>query len=326
MKNKQKIFVAGHKGMVGSSIIRALQKQGHNSGEIITRTRQQLDLIEQSAVFDFFQQERPTHVYLAAAKVGGIFANDTYPAEFIYDNLMIQLNVINSAFASGVKHLLFLGSSCIYPKLSSQPIDEASLLTGKLEPTNEPYAIAKIAGIKLCERYNRQFGESHGIDYRSVMPTNLYGPGDNYSGENSHVIPALLKRFHEAKIKNQEIVTIWGTGQPKREFLVVDDLAAACLHVMNLKKEVYDSAVCPMESHLNVGYGEEISIYDLAVKIANIVGFKGQINFDSLKPDGISRKCLNSKKLANLGWTPLISLSEGLASTYRDYVKNHGTT
>lgn len=326
MKKRQKIFVAGHNGMVGSAIIRALQNNGYKNSEIITKTREKLDLVDQSAVFDFFQQERPTQVYLAAAKVGGIFANNTYPADFIYENLMIQSNVINSAFEAGVKRLLFLGSSCIYPKLSSQPIDESALLTDKLESTNEPYAIAKIAGIKLCESYNRQFGESHGIDYRSVMPTNLYGPGDNYSGENSHVIPALLKRFHKAKIKNEETVTIWGTGRPKREFLFVDDLAAACLHVMELNKTTYDRVVCPMESHINVGYGEEISISELAVKIAGVVGFKGQINFDRLKPDGAPRKWLNSKKLASLGWTPLISLSEGLISTYTDYVKNHGAT
>jgi GDP-L-fucose synthase len=260
--------------------------------------------------------ERPDHVYLAAAKVGGIHANNTYPAEFIYQNLMMELNVINAARNYGVKKLLFLGSSCIYPKLASQPIPEDTLLTSTLEPTNEPYAIAKIAGIKLCESYNRQYF----VDYRSVMPTNLYGPGDNYHPENSHVIPALIRRFHEAKVLNKQSVIIWGTGKPKREFLYVDDMASACVHVMNIDKCVYDKYTSPMQSHINVGYGEDITISDLANIISEIVGYSGEIKYDASKPDGVSRKLLDSKKLNLLGWKPQINLKNGLNKAYRDFL------
>jgi GDP-L-fucose synthase len=260
-------------------------------------------------------------VYLAAAKVGGIHANNTYPAEFIYENLMIQANVIHSAFQSGVKKLLFLGSSCIYPRAVAQPMREDALLTGVLEPTNEPYAIAKIAGIKLCESYNRQYGQSHGLDYRSVMPTNLYGPGDNYHPENSHVIPALIRRFHEAKVNRASSVTIWGSGRPRREFLYVDDMAAACLHVMNLEPSVYQEHTQPMLSHINVGIGHDITIAELAVAVGRVVGFAGGIEFDSTKPDGTMQKLMDGGRLRSLGWTPAIELDEGLARAYDDFLR-----
>ena len=312
----QKIYVAGHRGMVGSAIVRNLQAKGYSN--IVTRTHAELDLTNQAAVQAFFEQEKPDQVYLAAAKVGGIHANNTFPAEFIYDNLMVQNNVIHQAFMSGVKKLLFLGSSCIYPRLASQPMSEDALLTGKLEPTNEPYAIAKIAGIKMCESYNRQYGQSDGVDYRSVMPTNLYGPGDNYHPENSHVIPALLRRFHEAKISNAPEVVIWGTGTPKREFLYVDDMAAASVFVMELDKKTYDSQTQPMQSHINVGFGNDISIAQLAEAIAKATNYQGTISFDSSKPDGAPRKWMDSNRLNDLGWNPKVDLAAGLAMAYTE--------
>lgn len=309
-----KIYVAGHRGMVGSAVVRTLQAQGYTN--IVTRNHSELDLTDQAAVRAFFERERPDQVYLAAAKVGGIHANNTYPAEFIYQNLMIQANVIDAAFCSGVTKLLFLGSSCIYPKLALQPMREDALLTGALEPTNEPYAVAKIAGIKLCESYNRQYGKSHGVDYRSVMPTNLYGPGDNYHPENSHVIPALIRRFHEAKLNNAPSVTIWGTGVPRREFLYVDDMAAACVYVMNLDQKSYMASTEPMLSHINVGYGEDVSILETAQIIAQTVGYAGVINTDPSKPDGTLRKLMDSSRLESLGWEAKTSLAEGLKLTY----------
>lgn len=315
----QKIYVAGHRGMVGSSIVRNLQAQGFTN--IVTRTHAELDLTHQAQVATFFEQERPDQVYLAAAKVGGIHANNTYPAEFIYDNLMVQNNVIHQAFLAGVKKLLFLGSSCIYPKLASQPISEDALLTGKLEPTNEPYAIAKIAGIKMCESYNRQYGQSHGVDYRSVMPTNLYGPGDNYHPENSHVIPALIRRFHEAKVSHAPEVVIWGTGTPKREFLYVDDMAAASVFVMQLDKAAYDEQTEPMQSHINVGYGSDITIAELAKAVGEAVGYQGKIGFDATKPDGTPRKWMDSSRLNALGWNAKTPLQQGLALAYSDFEK-----
>lgn len=300
--------------MVGSAIVRNLKAQGYTN--IVTRTHAEMDLTDQAAVKTFFEQEKPDQVYLAAAKVGGIHANNTYPAEFIYDNLMVQNNVIHQAFKAGVKKLLFLGSSCIYPKLAPQPMSEDALLTGKLEPTNEPYAVAKIAGIKMCESYNRQYGQSHGVDYRSVMPTNLYGPGDNYHPENSHVIPALIRRFHEAKIANAPEVVIWGTGTPRREFLYVDDMAAASVFVMELDKAIYDSQTQPMQSHLNVGYGADVTITELASAVAKATGYQGKISFDASKPDGAPRKWMNSSRLNKLGWTPKVQLQDGLTQAY----------
>jgi len=316
--NPNKIYVAGHRGMVGSAIVRLLERQGHS--EIITRTHVELDLTDQSAVRDFFALEMPAQVYLAAAKVGGIHANNVYPAEFIYQNLMIEANVIDAAFRSGVKQLLFLGSSCIYPKLALQPMSENALLTGTLEPTNEPYAIAKIAGIKLCESYNRQYGASHGVDYRSVMPTNLYGPGDNYHPENSHVIPALIRRFHQAKVDGSPEVAIWGTGTPRREFLYVDDMAAACVHVMNLPKDGYEQQTQPMMSHVNVGFGDDITIWELAQTIARVVGYRGVIVFDPSKPDGTPRKLMDSARIHSLGWQAKVGLSAGLEIAYADFL------
>ncbi len=313
----QKIYVAGHRGMVGSAIVRNLQAQGYSN--IVTRTHAEMDLCNQAAVQAFFERERPDQVYLAAARVGGIHANNTYPAEFIYDNLMVQNNVIHQAFRSGVKKLLFLGSSCIYPKLAAQPMNEDALLTGKLESTNEPYAIAKIAGIKMCESYNRQYGQSHGVDYRSVMPTNLYGPGDNYHPENSHVIPALIRRFHEAKVNNLPEVVIWGTGAPRREFLYVDDMAAASVFVMDLDKAIYDRHTDPMQSHINVGFGSDITIDELAHAVAKATGYQGNISFDPTKPDGAPRKWMDSSKLNGLGWTPLVGLETGLMQAYTDF-------
>jgi GDP-L-fucose synthase len=307
--------------MVGSAIVRALQHKGQTN--IITCNHAKLDLTDQSAVRNFFATEKPDQVYLAAAKVGGIHANNTYPADFLYQNLMIETNIINTAFHNGVIKLLFLGSSCIYPKLAPQPMREDALLTGTLEPTNEPYAIAKIAGIKLCESYNRQYGASHGIDYRSVMPTNLYGPGDNYHPENSHVIPALIRRFHEAKVNNAPNVTIWGTGTPRREFLHVDDMATACIHIMNLDKPTYDEHTQPMLSHINVGYGSDLTIREVAQAIAQTVGYAGPITFDINKPDGTPRKLMDSSRINALGWHANIGLKEGLKMTYEDFLKNH---
>lgn len=317
MAESSKIYIAGHRGMVGSAVVRALHERGQTN--IVTRTHAELDLTNQAAVRTFFAEEKPDQVYLAAARVGGIHANNTYPAEFIYTNLMIEANVIDAAFQSGVKKLLFLGSSCIYPKLAPQPMREDALLTGMLEPTNEPYAIAKIAGIKLCESYNRQYGASHGVDYRSVMPTNLYGPGDNYHPENSHVIPALIRRFHEAKASNSKQVVIWGTGTPKREFLYVDDMATACVHVMNLDKAIYDQHTTPMLSHINVGSGCDITIQELAETISQIVGFHGDITFDSSKPDGTLRKLMDSHRINALGWKAQTELEEGLRHAYDDF-------
>jgi GDP-L-fucose synthase len=305
--------------MVGSAIVRTLQKQGHKN--IVTRTHAEMDLTDQSAVCAFFESEKPDQVYLAAAKVGGIHANNTYPAEFIYDNLMVQNNVIHQAFLNGVKKLLFLGSSCIYPKLAEQPMSEDALLTGKLEPTNEPYAIAKIAGIKMCESYNRQYGQSHGVDYRSVMPTNLYGPGDNYHPENSHVIPALIRRFHEAKMSNAHEVVIWGTGTPRREFLYVDDMAAASVFVMELDKKTYDQQTELMQSHINVGFGVDVTIAELAKAVGEAVGYQGKIGFDTSKPDGAPRKWMDSSRLNSLGWNAQIGLEKGLLQAYADFQK-----
>lgn len=305
-----RIYVAGHRGMVGGAILRRLQAQG---AETITRTHAELDLTDQRAVAAFMATERPDAVILAAAKVGGIHANNTYPADFIYENLMIQSNVIHQAFAHGVRRLLFLGSSCIYPRMAPQPMREDALLTGTLEPTNEPYAIAKIAGIKLCESYNRQ----HGTDYRSVMPTNLYGPGDNFHPSNSHVLPALLRRFHEAARDNLPTVTIWGTGTPMREFLHVDDMAEASLFVLDLPREVYAANTEPMLSHINVGTGTDVTIRELATLIAEVTGFTGDIAFDTSKPDGTPRKLMDVSRLAAMGWTARTSLRDGIAETYR---------
>ena len=318
---EKKIYVAGHRGMVGSAIVRELKRRGHTN--LIYRTRQELDLTDQAAVRHFFETEKPDQIYLAAAKVGGIHANNTYPAEFIYENLMVQNNVIHQGFLSGVKKILFLGSSCIYPKLAPQPMREDALLTGKLEPTNEPYAIAKIAGIKLCESYNRQYGQSHGVDYRSVMPTNLYGPGDNYHPENSHVIPALIFRFHEAKKNNQAEVVIWGTGSPMREFLYVDDMAKASIFVMEMDQKLYQNSLQAHQNHINVGFGSDITIANLAQLIAKVVDYKGRIVFDSFRPDGAPKKLMDSSKLRDMGWTPRISLESGLAITYQEFMKNH---
>ena len=313
---KKRVFVAGHQGMVGSAIVRALEKAG--DAEIITRTRSELDLLDQAAVFRFFNQNAVDEVYLAAAKVGGIWANNTYPAEFIYQNLIIEANIIHGAFQAGVRKLLFLGSSCIYPKLAEQPIAESSLLQGALEPTNEPYAIAKIAGIKLCESYNRQYG----TDYRSVMPTNLYGINDNFHPEHSHVVPALLRRFHEAKMQDLPSVTVWGSGSPMREFLYVDDMAGACLHVMNLPKEVYGEHVLPMSSHINVGTGKDCTIRELANTIARAVGYRGDILWDTSKPDGTPRKLLDVSLLKRLGWQYSVELDEGIERTYQWFLQN----
>ena len=316
MSKKQRIFIAGHRGMVGSAILRQLQ--GRTDVDLVTAAHDQLDLTNQMQVLDYFQSQVIDQVYLAAAKVGGIQANSTYPAEFIYQNLMIEANVINSAHERGVKKLLFLGSSCIYPKLASQPMREDSLLTGLLEPTNEPYAIAKIAGIKLCESYNRQYGR----DYRSVMPTNLYGPNDNFHLENSHVIPALLRRFHEAVKSGFDEVVIWGSGTPKREFLHVDDMAAASVFVMELDEKHYRENTEPMLSHINVGTGVDCTIQELAETIAKVTGFTGEITFDPSKPDGTLRKLMDVSRLRRLGWESTIRLEEGLQNTYQWYLNN----
>jgi GDP-L-fucose synthase len=320
MSKQSAIYVAGHRGMVGAAIVRALRQAGQEN--LVTRSHAELDLTDQAAVRNFFHTQQLDQVYLAAAKVGGIHANNTYPADFIYQNLMMQANVIDAAYRTGVKKLLFLGSSCIYPREAAQPMAENALLTGPLEPTNEPYAIAKIAGIKLCESYNRQYGASHGLDYRSVMPTNLYGTGDNYHPENSHVIPALLRRFHEAKACQAPQVTIWGTGTPRREFLYVDDMASASVHVMNLPKATFEAHTSPMQSHINVGYGSDISIAELARTVGQVVGYQGQIDFDTTKPDGAPRKLMDSSRLKALGWQATVNLQDGLALAYQDFLKN----
>ena len=318
-----KIYVAGHRGMVGSAIVRRL----HGSGkapeglEILTRTHDQLDLTQQAAVHDFMLSEKPDVVVLAAAKVGGIHANNTYPGEFIYQNLMIQNNVIHGAYLAGVRKLLFLGSSCIYPRLADQPMREDALLTGVLEPTNEPYAIAKIAGIKMCESYNRQYS----VDYRSVMPTNLYGPGDNFHSVNSHVVPALIKRFHAAKNDGQSEISIWGSGTPMREFLHVDDMAAASLFVLDMDPELYQQNTQPMLSHINVGSGSEVSIRDLALLIRDVVGYEGALTFDVSQPDGSPRKLMDSSRLENMGWKAGIGLRKGLVDAYGWYLESLDT-
>ncbi len=315
----EKYFVAGHKGLVGSAIVRTLLGQGVLPSQIVSRTRNELDLCNQQAVHDFFATERPTQVYMAAAKVGGIYANNTYPADFIYDNLMVQANVIHAAHINGVQKLMFLGSSCIYPRLAAQPMTEDALMSGMLEPTNEPYGVAKIAGIKLCESYNRQYGR----DYRSVMPTNLYGPGDNYHPENSHVIPALIRRFHEAKISGAPEVVIWGTGTPRREFLYVDDMAAASVFVMQLPLATYQAHTQPMQSHINVGSGADVTIAEVAHAVAQTVAYTGAVTFDKSKPDGAPRKWMDSSKLNALGWAARTSLNVGLHRAYDDFLLSH---
>ena len=317
INTNQKIYVAGHKGMVGSAIVRALKKKGYTN--IIGRSHQELDLTNQADVNVFFQTEKPDQVYLAAAKGGGIYSNNIYPADFIYINLMIESNVIHGAYKHGVQKLIFLGSSCIYPGLSFQPMKEEALLSVYLESTNEPYAIAKIAGIKLCESYNRQYD----LDYRSVMPTNLYGPGDNYHDKNSHVIPALIRRFHEAKMESKSSVMIWGSGQPKREFLYVDDMAEASIFVMELNKDIHEVNTKPMQNHINVGFGIDITILELATTIKQVVGFEGDIKFDLEKPDGVLQKLMDSSCLLNLGWKPKINLELGLNKAYQDFLFNY---
>ena len=317
MTNQHKIYIAGHQGMVGSAIMRALRARGHT--HFVARTRSEMDLTDQRAVMDFFASEKPDQVYLAAARVGGIYANNSYPAEFIYSNLMVQANVVHAAYTHGVRKLLFLGSSCIYPRLAPQPMSEDALLAGPLEPTNEPYAVAKIAGIKLCESYNRQYG----TDYRSVMPTNLYGPGDNYHPENSHVVPAMLRRFHEAKLAGATGVAVWGTGTPRREFLYVDDMAAACVHVMNMAAPLWEANTRPMQRLLNVGFGSDVSIAELARTVARAVGYEGEITFDTSRPDGSPRKLIDSTRLHDLGWSPSTSLEHGLGLAYADFCRQH---
>ena len=318
LKPDSSIYVAGHRGMVGSAILRQLEQRGFTN--LVTRVHAELDLCEQAAVRAFFEKEQIDFVVLAAAKVGGIHANNTYPAEFIYQNLMMEANIIHEAWRTGVTRLLFLGSSCIYPKLANQPMAEKELLTGTLEPTNEPYAIAKIAGIKLCESYNRQYG----THYRSVMPTNLYGPNDNFHPVDSHVIPALIRRIHEAKVNGDSQVTIWGTGNARREFLHVDDMASGCIHVMALPDEVYAEQTEPMLSHINIGTGEDVTIRELAETIQQVVGFGGELQFDTTKPDGTPKKLLNVTRLNELGWHAKIVLKEGLESTYQWYLDNQG--
>lgn len=315
-KMLRNIFVVGHRGMVGSAIVRNLD--ACNDVNLITKSRHELDLTNQTAVMQFFRENQIDEVYLAAAKVGGIHANNEYPAEFIYENLMIEANVIHAAHQNNVQKLLFLGSSCIYPKLAEQPMGENALLTGTLEPTNEPYAIAKIAGIKLCESYNRQYGR----DYRSVMPTNLYGPNDNFHPENSHVIPALLRRFHEAAQRGDAEVVAWGSGSPMREFLHVDDMAAACIHVMNLDDETYQANTEPMLSHINVGTGEDCTIRELVETVADVTGFKGEIRWDTSKPDGAPRKLMNVSRLHSLGWSHCYGLEQGLEDAYQWFLRN----
>ncbi|MCF6782962.1 GDP-L-fucose synthase [Stutzerimonas stutzeri] len=316
MNRDARVFVAGHRGMVGSAIVRRLQALGYKN--ILTRGREDLDLIDQAAVNAFFAENQIDQVYMASAKVGGIHANNTYPAEFIYQNLMVQANIIHGAHCNDVQKLLFLGSSCIYPKFAAQPMKEEALVTGVLEPTNEPYAVAKIAGIKLCESYNRQYGR----DYRSVMPTNLYGPNDNFHPENSHVVPALLKRFHEATLRGDDEVVIWGSGKPQREFLHVDDMAAASVHVMELDDATYQAHTQPMLSHINVGTGVDCSIRELAETIARVTEYQGRLIFDSSKPDGTPRKLMDVSRLKALGWQASISLEDGLRNAYRWFVEN----
>jgi GDP-L-fucose synthase len=315
LNTQPRIYVAGHNGLVGSAIVRTLRAQGHTN--IVTRSHRELELTDQAQVRDFFANERIDQVYLAAAKVGGIHANNTYPADFIYDNMMVQANVVHEAWRHGVQKLLFLGSSCIYPRMAQQPIREEYLMSGMLEPTNEPYAMAKIAGIKLCESYNRQYG----TDYRSVMPTNLYGPGDNYHPENSHVIPALMRRFHEARLANAPEVVIWGSGKPMREFLYVDDMAAASVYVMDLDHDIYARYTDPMHSHINVGTGEDVTIAELARLVGETVGYRGRIGFDTSKPDGTPRKLLDVSKLKQLGWQASTPLQEGLRRAYAAFVE-----
>ena len=317
LNSLSKVYVAGHRGMVGAGIIRQLEKLGVEN--IITRTHAKLDLCDQAAVRAFMQEQKPNFVVLAAAKVGGIYANNEYPAEFIYQNMMIEANVIHEAWAAGVNNLLFLGSSCIYPKFAKQPIAESELLTGALEPTNEPYAVAKIAGIKLCESYNRQYG----TDYRSVMPTNLYGPGDNYHGLNSHVVPAMIKRFHEAKKDNLPSVEVWGTGKVMREFLHVDDMAAASVFVMQLDKATYQANTQPMLSHINVGTGEDVTIAELAQIVKKVVGFEGELVFNADRPEGTPRKLLDVSRINKMGWKASIGLEEGLANAYQWYLEHY---
>ncbi|AEG02619.1 GDP-L-fucose synthase [Methylomonas methanica] len=312
----KKIYLAGHRGMVGVAILRQLQAAGYEN--IVVRTHAELDLTDQAAVREFMQAQKPDQVILAAAKVGGIHANNVYPAEFIYQNLMMEANIVHQAWAAGCRELLFLGSSCIYPKFAEQPMQESALLTGILEPTNQPYAIAKIAGIKLCESYNRQYG----TDYRSVMPTNLYGENDNFHLENSHVIPAMIRKFHDAKTAQAPTVTLWGTGTAMREFLHVDDMAAACLYVLNLNAPIYQAATEPMLSHLNVGTGEDVTIRELAETIQKVVGFNGEIIWDRTKPDGTPRKLMDNAKLRSLGWQPTIDLESGLRSTYQWFIQH----
>ena len=316
MNKNDRIYVAGHNGMVGSSILRLLNNKGFVN--ILTRTHEELDLKNQNEVFNFFNDEKPDYVFLCAAKVGGIHANNTYPAEFIYSNLMIESNVINSSYLSKVKRLLFLGSSCIYPKNAAQPMSEKAILTGILEQTNEPYALAKIAGIKLCESYNRQYGS----DFRSVMPSNLYGINDNFNLNDSHVIPALMRRFHEAKINNLDNVEVWGSGNVMREFLFVDDLAEASFFVMNLTKKAYQAHTKPMLSHINIGAGEDITIRHVAQLMKDLVGFKGGLTFDTSKPDGTIRKLLDTSLLSKMGWSYNVKLKEGLEKTYEWYLLN----
>ncbi len=316
MNKNSKIYIAGHRGLVGSAIMRQLEARGFNN--LITRTHSELDLTNQNEVRSFFADEKPEYVILAAAKVGGIHANNTYPADFIYLNLMIEVNVIDAAYRNGVKRLLFLGSSCIYPKAVEQPMREDALLTGVLEPTNEPYALAKIAGIKLCESYNRQYG----TDYRSVMPPNLYGPGDNFHPENSHVIPALMRRFHEAKLNGEKEVVVWGSGKPRREFLHVDDMAAASLFVLELDQETYHKNTQPMLSHINVGTGVDCTIREMAETMKRVVGLQCELAFDSTKPDGAPRKLMDVSRLKAMGWEYTLTLDSGLASTYEWYIKN----
>jgi GDP-L-fucose synthase len=314
MNLNDKIYIAGHRGLVGSAIVRQLESRGFTN--LLMRTHKELDLTNQAKVQNFFQQERPDYVILAAAKVGGIHANNTYPADFIYQNMMIEANVINSAYENKVKRLLFLGSTCIYPKAVEQPMREDALLTDVLEPTNEPYALAKIAGIKLCESYNRQ----HGTDFRSVMPTNLYGINDNFHPENSHVIPALMRRFHEAKINNDAKVIVWGTGKAMREFLYVDDMAQASLFVLELDEKIYQANTKPMLSHINVGTGKDVTIREVAEIMKEVVGYKGKLAFDTIKPDGVLRKLIDVTRLKNMGWSYTVNLKEGLEKTYEWYL------
>jgi len=316
MNLKDKIYIAGHRGLVGSAIVRQLKNRGFTN--LLMRTHKELDLTNQAQVQAFFKQEKPDYVILAAGKVGGIHANNTYPADFIYKNIMIEANVVNSAYENKVKRLLFLGSTCIYPKAVEQPMREDALLTGVLEPTNEPYALAKIAGIKLCESYNRQ----HGTDFRSVMPTNLYGINDNFHPENSHVIPALMRRFHEAKVNNDAEVVIWGTGKAMREFLYVDDMAEASLFVLELDEKTYQANTKPMLSHINVGTGKDVTIREMAETMKEVVGFKGGLSFDTTKPDGTPRKLIDVSRLSNMGWEYSVDLKDGLSKTYKWYLKN----